>query len=338
MINEDIRETINVLVSKIGNRDNELFLTDILTSLSRLAIDDLNSGDWKLFTQAIKEFRNSFRVFSKYRGIRKVCVFGSARTKPDDPDYQLAEAFSKQVAQKDFMVITGAGGGIMEAGNKGAGEKSFGVNIRLPFEQSPNPYISSDPKLISYRYFFIRKLMFIKESDATVLFPGGFGTLDEGYEGLTLLQTGKSQPRPVVLMAHPESNYWESWVYFFKDKMLPGGYISPDDMKLFKICKTAKEAVDVVTQFYKNYHSVRYVRHVTVLRLNHELSQKQIDELNYEFSDIISEGKIEKVDPFEEEKMSKDFLKKYRIGFHFNKLNYGRLVEMIHRINAFDTK
>jgi len=333
MLHEDVRDSIDRLVSKVGSKDNELFLHDVLMSICRIAQDGINTADWKLFTRSIKEFRKSFKVFSKYRGIRKVSIFGSARTSSSDPCYQMVEAFSKQITEQGYMVITGAGGGIMEAGNKGAGDKSFGMNIRLPFEQEPNEFIRRDPKLISYRYFFIRKLMFIKESDATVLFPGGFGTLDEGYEGLTLLQTGKSMPRPVVLMAPPKSDYWEKWVSYFTDVMIPGGYINKEDTNLFSICNSAEEGVKNIVSFYKNYHSIRYVQDLTVLRLNVELSDHTMAALNEEYADIVVDGKIEKVKPFPEELMTRDLLKKPRLAFYFNKENYGRLVHMIRWIN-----
>lgn len=334
MLNEDVRDSIGRLVSKIGKKDNELFLTEILTTISRMAEQNINAGDWKLFCRSSKEFRKSFGLFEQYRGIRKVCIFGSARTQPNHPEFFLAEEFAKQVVDAGYMVITGAGPGIMAAGNKGAGaEKSFGVNIRLPFEQSANEYILGDPKLIDYNYFFVRKLMFIKESDATVLFPGGFGTLDEAYEGLTLMQTGKSQPRPVVFVETEGAGYWDQFIRFFGEVMLAQGYISPDDMDLFHVVHSAEEAVQIIDDFYRHYHSIRYVRHNAVLRLNTEPTAALLDRLNDEFSDIVVDGKIDSVEPFPEEKMGRDFLKKPRIAFHFNKINFGRIVKMIRVIN-----
>lgn len=260
MLNEDVNDSINRLVSKIGNKKNEKFLKEIITTICKLPEVDINSGDWKLLSRSIKELRKSFQSFTPFRDKRKVAVFGSARTLPEDPLFKQAEAFSRDIAKKDFMVITGAGGGIMEAGNKGADEHSFGLNIRLPFEQTANEYIKNSPKLVSYNYFFIRKLMFLKESDATVLFPGGFGTLDEAYEGLTLIQTGKSLPRPIILMQNPGDDYWQTWVSFFSDIMLRDQYISPDDMDLFNICETTESAIESITSFYKVYHSMRYVK------------------------------------------------------------------------------
>ena len=255
MLNEDVNESINRLVAKIGNKKNEKYLKEIMATICKLPNIDINTGDWKLLSRSIKELKNSFQAFTPFRGKRKVAIFGSARTAEDNPLFKMAEEFSRDIAKQDFMVITGAGGGIMEAGNKGAGDESFGVNIKLPFEQSANDYIKTSSKLVSYNYFFIRKLMFIKESDATVLFPGGFGTLDEAYEGLTLIQTGKSLPRPIILMQNKGDDYWQTWVSFFTDIMLRDKYISPDDMDLFSICESNDAAIDTITAFYKTYHS-----------------------------------------------------------------------------------
>jgi uncharacterized protein (TIGR00730 family) len=335
MLNDDVVDAINRLVSKIGDKTNHTYLKEILTAVCRLPQHPIDSGDWKLLARSIGELKTSFTTFTPYRGHRKVAIFGSARTEPTNPLYQMAVDFSKAIADRDFMVITGAGGGIMEAGNKGAGDQSFGVNIKLPFEQSANDYIKNSPKLVPYNYFFIRKLMFIKESDATVLFPGGFGTLDEAYEGLTLIQTGKSLPRPIVLMQHPGHDYWQTWLSFFTDIMLRDGYISPDDMDLFTLCDTIDEAVDVITSFYKIYHSLRYVGDHAVIRLNQPISDANIAQLNDSFTDIVVNGDIHACDPFPQEIATRDHIKKFRITFHFNKINFGRLVSMVRMINTF---
>ncbi len=335
MLNEDVNDSIDRLVSKIGNKKNEKFLKEIISTICKLPETDINSGDWKLLSRSIKELRKSFKAFTPFREKRKVAVFGSARTKPENKLFQLAESFSREISNNDFMVITGAGGGIMEAGNKGAREESFGLNIQLPFEQTSNEYIRKSSKLISYNYFFIRKLMFIKESDATVLFPGGFGTLDEAYEGLTLIQTGKSLPRPIILMQNKGDDYWQTWVSFFQDVMLRDQYISPDDMDLFTISETIEDAVHTITSFYKNYHSMRYVKENVVMRLNKKITNDNIQTLNRQFADIIIEGEIASCDPYKEEVETRDYLKKDRITFKFNKVNFGRLVSMVRMINTF---
>ncbi len=335
MLNEDINESISRLVSKVGKKDNEKYLKEIILSICKLSEFDINSGDWKLMSRSIKELKNSFKAFTPYRDKRKVAIFGSARTPEDNPLFKMAEDFSRDITKKDFMVITGAGGGIMEAGNKGGGDESFGVNIKLPFEQSANDYIRESNKLVSYNYFFIRKLMFIKESDATVLFPGGFGTLDEAYEGLTLIQTGKSLPRPIILMQNEGDDYWQTWVSFFTEIMLRDKYISPDDMDLFSICENNNDAIQKITSFYKTYHSLRYVGDNAVIRLNNSISSDNIASLNDAFKDIVVEGKISACEPFPDEVSTRDQLKKFRIAFKFNKINFGRLVSMVRMINSF---
>jgi uncharacterized protein (TIGR00730 family) len=335
MLNEDVNESISRLVSKVGKKDNEKYLKEIISSICKLSNVDINSGDWKLMSRSIKELKNSFKAFTPYRDKRKVAIFGSARTPEENPLFKMAEDFSREITKKDFMVITGAGGGIMEAGNKGGGEHSFGVNIKLPFEQSANDYIRESEKLVSYNYFFIRKLMFIKESDATVLFPGGFGTLDEAYEGLTLIQTGKSLPRPIILMQNEGDDYWQTWVSFFTDIMLRDKYISPDDMDLFSICENNNDAIEKITTFYKTYHSLRYVGDNAVIRLNNSITSDNIASLNDAFKDIVVDGDISACEPFPDEVSTRDQLKKFRIAFKFNKINFGRLVSMVRMINSF---
>lgn len=335
MLNEDVVDSISRLVAKVGKKDNQRALKEIISTICKLPEANIDSGDWKLLSRSIKEFRRSFQAFTPYRDKRKVAIFGSARTPQYDPLFHMAESFSKMITDSQFMVITGAGGGIMEAGNKGGGDQSFGVNIKLPFEQSANDYIRNSDKLVSYNYFFIRKLMFIKESDATVLFPGGFGTLDEAYEGLTLIQTGKSLPRPILLMQNPGDDYWQTWVSFFTEVMLRDRYISPDDLELFRICESNDEAVDIIKTFYRRYHSLRYVGDSAVIRLNEPISSANVKVLNQSFKDIVVEGDIHACEPFPEEVESRDQLKKYRIAFKFNKVNFGRLVSMVDMINQF---
>ena len=329
-MNEDVRDSIQRLVSKVATKDNHYYMSECIKSLVGLGSSALDPRDWRFLKRAMDEFSDSFSLYTKYRDTLKICLFGSARTKPDDPNYLLAEAFSKAIVEAGFMVVTGAGPGIMEAGNKGAGTKnSFGVNINLPFEQDANQYINKDAKLITYRYFFIRKLVFIRETDATVLFPGGFGTLDEAYECLTLLQTGRAYPRPVVLMEAKESMFWEEWLGFFDKVMLRDKYISPDDLRLLKICKTPEEACAYIKKFYSNYHSIRYFDdNKTVIRLKRSISSEKI-------SDILDD-KIIPVDANDEEKAMKDVVRLPRLLLPFNQINYGRLLDLIFEINEED--
>lgn len=320
------------LAREVSEPGNVEYTRQMLTTALKLNYDGANQGDLKLVNISLKEIRHAFRIFTPYRGIRKVTVWGSSRVNKSDPIYKMAQDFSKMIVKKGFMVITGGGGGVMEAGNCGAGEKGFGVNIELPMEQVPNAYIRGE-KLLHFHYFFTRKLIFVKESDATVLFPGGFGTNDEAFEVLTLCQTGKSMPRPVVLAEPGGGTYWKGWMKFVKDEMMRPGYIPDDDFKLFFVANTAEEAVDYVINFFRVYHSVRFVGPQLVIRLNKELPQKMVAKLNKDYSDILIEGKIEACGALPEEVKDKDHIELPRLVLKFNKRDYGRLYEMIRELN-----
>lgn len=313
---------------------NERLLFEMLVTIAKAGEEKMDTGDMKLINTTLKEMRYAFKVFSSYRQKRKVAIFGSARCRPSSAEYKMAANFAKEMTKIGFLTITGSGPGIMEAGNKGAGRKnSFGVNIRVPFEQLPNPYIAGDAKLINFKYFFTRKLMFIKESDATALFPGGFGTLDEGFETVTLFQTGKCRPRPILLLEPKTGAYWKKWLSFVKGQMLKGGYISKDDLKIFKMINDVDEAVREIKLFYKNYHSIRYIKDTTVIRLNNEIPDKAIAAINKGFKDIIK-GRVEKTGPFEQEIQNNEHLALPRIKMRFNKRNFGRLKELIDFVNT----
>ena len=314
-------------------------LQEILTTIIKLGMEHNDTGDYKLINTSLKELRHAMRIFSPYRETRKVTIFGSARTPSTDPCYIMAEKFALEMVNNGFMVISGAGPGIMEAANKGAGrDNSFGINIKLPSEQGSNPYISDDPKLMTFKYFFTRKLFFIKESSATVIFPGGMGTQDEGFENLTLFQTGKSMPRPIVLVEPEDGTYWDSWIKILAKELLSNGYISPDDMGLFHRATTIEDARDYVTNYYRVYHSLRYVRGKTVLRLNHALSPSTVERLNEEFKDILINGKYTTSGPLEDELKKNEYPDLPRLVFNFNKKNYGRLNKLILRVNESDSE
>ena len=294
----------------------------------------LETLDLKIISRAMEEFRYAARTFKPYRGTRKVSIFGSARTPENDPYYQMAVTFAKKLVRAGFMVITGAADGIMKAGNVGAGaDKSFGANILLPFEQGPNEVIADDPKLITFRYFFTRKLFFLMEADAVALFPGGFGTQDEGFETLTLLQTGKAPPMPLILMELPNEDYWESWDQFIRKQALSRKLISLDDLSLYKIVHSPEEGVDWIKFFYSTYHSMRRVRDTLVLRLHKELTDANIEELNGAFGDLVKKGKIRKSGASRLESDEPDLLSKPRIRLSYNNKSAGRLTEMIVAIN-----
>ncbi|MDP2767225.1 MAG: TIGR00730 family Rossman fold protein, partial [Candidatus Methanoperedens sp.] len=286
-------DLIAQLARKSGSLETESLLREILTTSVKLGKESIDRGDLKLANNTLKELRYSFKVFSPYRNIKKVIIFGSARSKNNSAEYKMAEELSRKLTEKGYMIVTGGGPGVMEAGNKGAGSgKDFALNIRLPFEQKPNPYIDEKEKLINFKYFFTRKLIFVKETDATALFPGGFGTLDEGFEMITLVQTGKSRPRPIVLMEPKGSTYWTSWMHFVKNQLVKKGFIHKEDLSLFTIVKTADQAVKYIEDFYRVYHSIRYVLGQAVIRLNRQISEKTLKFINKKFKDILTSGEI----------------------------------------------
>ena len=300
----------------------------------KLLRDQTNRGDVKLITKAVKEMRYALKVFTPYRAVRKVSIFGSARTAPCHPDYRQAEAFAKTMAGKGWMVITGAGGGIMAAGHGGAGpDPSFGLAIRLPFEQKSNPTIASDKKLISFKYFFTRKLMFVRAADAIALFPGGFGTMDEGFEVLTLIQTGKCVPMPVVLVDSPGSSYWKNWGQFVERELLSRDLISKEDLVLFTITDKLDQAVNEVTHFYANFHSIRYHRDDLIIRLQHRPTAAQLAAIERDFSDIKVSGAFHATAALPIEKDEPDLAQLHRLVFAFNRRDQGRLRMLINRLN-----
>ncbi|MBI4549745.1 MAG: TIGR00730 family Rossman fold protein [Candidatus Omnitrophica bacterium] len=332
---EDFDHILLDLIHRRGGSDQADLIREILTTGLKLVDEKTDRGDLKIINTAVKELRYAFKVFSKFRFIRKVSVFGSARSKKTSAEYRRAKAFAKKVVRKKFMVITGAASGVMEAANAGAGqEHGFGINIRLPHEQEANPFIQDD-RLINFKYFFTRKLVFIKESDAVVLFPGGFGTHDEGFEVLTLIQTGKSHPLPIIMVDDPARPYWRDWFRFVKKQLLDRGYISPEDRDLFKITTDLDEAVDEITRFYSNYQSSRFVRDLFVVRAK-RVSAAMIDGLNRNFKDLLApSARFEQVPTFPEEIQEGRDLELPRIAFHFNRSSYGRIRQLIDFINDF---
>ncbi len=306
----------------------------IKESADKLAQDQTSRGDLKILSRTLRELRYAFKVFSPYRGRRKATVFGSARTRPHEPAFEQAVAFGKAMAEQKWLVVTGAASGIMEAGHLGAGrENSMGLNIMLPFEQEANPVIAGDPKLVHMKYFFTRKLMFVKECDAVCLLPGGFGTLDEGLEVLTLLQTGKRDMVPVVFLEEPGGSFWADWHEFVKRRLLAGKLISPEDLSLYKLTDKVDEAVAEILQFYRVYHSMRYVRNKLVLRLQAAPSDELMAEINDSFHDILVEDEFRLSGPLSEED-EPELAHLARLVMRFNRRNLGRLRQLIDRLNA----
>ena len=305
----------------------------ILRTLLKLAQDNAERGDLKILNRTLQELRHAFRIFAPYRHIRKVSIFGSTRVPVGDEYYDLARSVGEELANAGFMVITGAGPGIMQAGHEGAGrDNSFGVNIRLPSIQDANPFIRNDPKLMNFHFFFTRKLMFVKEADAVIIFPGGFGTHDELLESITLAQTGKTQLVPIILMDVPGGTYWSRWEQFLRDDVMSRGYINEREMTFFRIHTGAREAVEDITKFYRNFHSYRFVGGDLVIRLNESPSAALIERLNRDFADIIT-GEVRQTEPLPAEANDANTLHLHRLVMRFNHEDYARLRQMIDVIN-----
>jgi uncharacterized protein (TIGR00730 family) len=307
----------------------------ILAALKAGQEDD-KRADLKLMNTTLKEMRFTAKVFGPYREVRKVTVFGSARTAPAEPIYETAKIFGRRLSEAGYMVITGGGPGIMQAVNEGAGpEHSFGANIRLPFEQKSNPVLDGNPRNIMYKYFFNRKVAFLKQADAVALFPGGFGTLDEAMETLTLVQTGKRNPLPLVLVDAPGGTYWSKWVKFFQNELLAQGFIGSEDLNLFECVDSVEDAVSTIARFYRRYHSLRYVRDQLVIRLTSKIDTRKIDELADRFHDILTpNGRFSLSAPLPVEGDEPEIAHLPRLVVDFNRMNFGRLRELIDAINV----
>jgi uncharacterized protein (TIGR00730 family) len=334
-VDRELRRRVEELIAFKGGGYNEDPVADIIENALKLLVDVQDTGDVRVIQTAVRELRYAFRLFAPYANKRKVTIFGSARTAPNKLEYQHAVEFGRKIVQAGWMVITGAGPGIMQAGHEGAGaENSFGMNIRLPWEQGANPVIAQDKKLVTFKYFFTRKLTFIRHSDAIVLFPGGFGTMDEGYEAITLMQTGKSQLMPLVLVDKPGGTNWKTWDKQVREHLLRDSLISPDDLNLYRITDSTDEAVKIVTRFYRNFHSTRFVKDLFIIRLNHAPTETALEALNEDFADINLGTPIRRIEPTPEECADNDELGLQRIAFDFNRREYGRLRELVDVLNG----
>jgi len=325
---------IQKFLEEFAPSENSDLLAQMMVTICRLAADEADRGDVKILNFALRELRYAFRMFEPYKDVPKVSIFGSARTKEESPQYQEAKKFAELIQHEGWMVITGAGNGIMRAGHHGATRAaSFGVAISLPFEQSANTIIEGDDKLVSFKYFFTRKLMFVKEARAIVLFPGGFGTQDEGFESLTLVQTLKTEPVPIVLCDEPGGTYWQHWRTYVKAELLGEGMIDDKDMDLFYITDSAEDAVAEIMRFYRRYHSSRFVGDQYVFRLNSPLGTDTLAMLNESFVDILRSGRFEQYGhPIDGEEGA--LPEKTRLVFHFNRRSAARLRELIKQINV----
>ncbi len=323
----------------ISTLDSQDLLQVMRHTIDRLEKDDTARGDLKILSRTLRELRYAFKVFRPYRKRRKVTIFGSARTLPGHPEYESAVELSRRMAaEHGWMVVTGAGGGIMEAGHRGAGrESSMGLNIMLPFEQSANPFIQGDPKLVTMKYFFTRKLMFVKECSGVVCCPGGFGTLDEALETLTLMQTGKQTMMPLVLLDSSIGSYWRDLGEFFEKQLLKNGMISPEDVSLYKITNSIDETIEELLSFYRVYHSLRYVRDRLVFRLQAKLTNESLEAIREQFADILVDGTFTQSDALPDEAGEPELVHLPRLVFHFNRRALGRLRMLIDVINRSET-
>lgn len=313
-------------------QDHDL-LGEMMVTLCRLSRDECGRGELKILNTALKELRYGFKVFAPYAEIPKVSIFGSSRTAQDHPQYLQAVKFADLMRRAGWMVITGAGDGIMRAGHHGATRAaSFGVAIRLPFEQATNTVIADDEKLVNFKYFFTRKLILVKEARAIALFPGGFGTQDEGFEALTLVQTGKAPPMPIVMIDEPDGTYWQHWRTYLQSELLRTNMIGPEDMHLLYLTDRAENAVREITRFYRRYHSSRFVREDFVIRMQSAVSDAVVDRLNEEFGDLIASGRIRQL-PGALPEEDGEYARMPRLVFHYNRSSPGRLRLLVNVLN-----
>lgn len=334
----EVVATLDRLIEQMGGKPGSFdarLVRELMQTGLRLIPDGRDTGEIKLLTNSVKELRYAFRVFGRFRDPHKVTIFGSARTPETHPDYAACVEFSRLMAEAGWMSITGAGLGIMQAGHVGPGRQaSFGVAIRLPFETNANAVIAGDEKLILFRYFFTRKLMFISQAEAVALFPGGFGTMDEAYEALTLVQTGKSSPMPIVMLEGQGGDYWSSWDQWVHSQLLKRGWVSPEDPNIYYIAKNPQDAARHLIRFYRNYHSSRYVRDQLVIRVRRAFRPEDVQRLESEFKVLIKTGGMtQHMGPLEGED---GFPELPRIAFHHTKYKYGMVRALIDRINDLD--
>jgi uncharacterized protein (TIGR00730 family) len=336
-IGTPFEDRVRQLVSDFGAEKSPELIEELIITALKMAQDKMGTGDLKLMNRSLREMRYAAKIFSRYRAFRKVCVFGSARTPPSEAQYGVAEEFAREMVAQNYMVITGGGDGIMGAAQKGAGrEHGFGLNIRLPFEQRANPVIEGDPKLINFNYFFTRKLNFVKETHAFALFPGGFGTMDEAFEVLTLMQTGKARIIPVVLLDRPGGSYWETWMKFLTEHLFKFGYIGEEDFHFFKMVPNVAAAVREILHFYSTYQSSRWVGEQLVIRLSHKLARQSVVTLNQEFADIVRSGEITQGSALRQEKNEPEIWELPRLILNPHRRSFGRFRQLIDAINDSD--
>ncbi len=331
-------DLIQQLLAQSGATANRDVLRDILRTAAGLAGDDADRLDLKITAAALREMRAAFTMFAPLKGTPKVTIFGSARTHPDDPLYDQARSLARRLAEAGWMVITGAGPGIMAAGAEGAGrDNAIGISIRLPFEEAPSEVLAGGDRVVAMKYFFTRKLMLIKESSAFVCLPGGFGTQDETFELFTLLQTGKATPTPVVLLDVPGGTYWQRWVAYVQDELVTGGLVAPEDHELYLTTHDVDTAVAEIERFWRNYHSIRWVGDQLVVRLRHTPGPSEVQQLAEQFCDLLVDGTIEASEPLPAEVSDRDHLDLARLVMRYDPRRAGRLRTLINALNDLPT-
>jgi uncharacterized protein (TIGR00730 family) len=336
--NPDLDRRVCELVRDSGCNKSQSLIKELIVTALSIGKENLSTADLKLFNRALRELHEAARMFAPYADKKKVVIFGSARTPPHELEFQMAETFAARMVKHGYMIITGGGEGIMGAAQRGAGRKSsFGLNIRLPFEQQANEIIHGDSKLLNFNYFFTRKLNFLKESHAVVLFPGGFGTLDEGFESLTLMQTGKARIMPLILVDKPDGEYWNTWKHFFSGHLLRLGLVSADDENLVKITTDVDVAIQEIEQFYRNFHSYRWVGNRLVIRIKKQITQEAANELSVEFDDILLRGKIRLSAALRAERNEPALADLPRLILTPHRHNFGRIRLLIDGINRAET-
>ena len=325
---------VRQLVGEFGAEHSPELIEEMIVTALRMSREKMNVADLKLISRSMKEMRYAAKIFANYQAFRKVGIFGSARVAQDSPEAKVAEEFCRQMVAQDFMIITGGGDGIMGAAQRGAGrDMSFGLNIRLPFEQRANLIIDGDPKLINFNYFFTRKLNFVKETHALGLFPGGLGTLDESFEVLTLMQTGKARIIPVVMLDKTDGDYWETWLTFVTEHLYKIGFVSEDDFHLFKIFHDMEEAVKEITNFYRVYHSARWVGQKLVIRIVRSLTPAAVGQLNDKFADLLRRGAIVQGKALPQERNEPEIMSLPRLILYPHRHSFGRFRQLIDAIN-----
>jgi uncharacterized protein (TIGR00730 family) len=330
---EALANDLHQLVDNLESTEHGELIYSALNAIAKIGQSNAERLDWKILAGSLQDMHQAIAMFYPYRFNRKVSIFGSARTAKNADEYRQAYEFAEKITEFGFMVITGAGGGIMAAGNEGAGSNSFGLNIRLPFEQSSNGFLPEPSRLVRFRYFFTRKLYFVKESDAIALFPGGFGTQDEFFECLTLCQTGRTTPCPIVLMDKKNGDYWKEWDIFVQEHLLERGLITKEDRSLYKITDDVDEACQFINSFYSVYHSCRWVGDLFVIRLHIDITNEHLDRLNTSFNDILTKGKIERSKALPLEANEPHVMDLPRLIMYFNQHDFGRLYQLIAAIN-----